>query len=92
VHPGGIQTSIARNMTFHVDDHGGTDKDAFAGEFERFARTSPAKAAAVILGGVAKGRERILIGADARAADRLVRLVPVRYYDVMRRLEPLLRR
>jgi NAD(P)-dependent dehydrogenase (short-subunit alcohol dehydrogenase family) len=92
VHPGGIKTNIARNMTFHVDDQGNTDRTVLERDFDKVARTTPARAAQVILGGVQKGRERILIGADARAADRFVRAVPVRYYDVMRRLEPLVRR
>ncbi len=92
VHPGGIATNIARNMTFHVDDRGSTDRKALERDFDKVARTSPARAAEVILGGVTKGRERILIGADARATDRLARLVPVRYYDVIKRLEPLVRR
>lgn len=92
VHPGGIQTNIARNMTFHVDDHGNTDRSVLERDFDKFARTTPAQAADVILGGVEKGRERILIGADARLADRVVRALPVRYWDLMRRVEPLVRR
>ncbi len=92
VHPGGIKTNIARNMTFHVDDQGNTDRKVIERDFDKVARTTPERAAEVILGGVEKGRERILIGADARLADRLVRTLPVRYYDVMKRLEPLVRR
>jgi len=92
VHPGGIATNIVRNATFHVDDHGGTDRTAFERDFDKVARTTPARAAEVILEGVEKGRQRILIGPDAKLADLVVRLLPVRYYDVMRRLEPLARR
>jgi NAD(P)-dependent dehydrogenase (short-subunit alcohol dehydrogenase family) len=92
VHPGGIKTNIARNMTFHVDDRGSTDRNALERDFDKVARTSPARAAEVILGAVERGRERVLIGADARALDRLVRVLPSRYYDFMRRLEPLVRR
>jgi hypothetical protein len=34
----------------------------------------------------------VLVGADAHAIDMLQRLVPERYFDVVKRLEPLLRR
>jgi NAD(P)-dependent dehydrogenase (short-subunit alcohol dehydrogenase family) len=92
VHPGGIKTNIARNMTFHVDDQGNTDRAVLERDFDKVARTTPAKAAEVILGGVDKGRERILIGADAHVAESIVRALPVRYYNLMKRFEPLLRR
>jgi len=92
VHPGGIATNIVHNMTFHVDDRGGTDRTVIERDFDKIARTSPTRAAEVILRGVERGRERILIGADARATDRLARVLPVRYYDVIKRLEPLVRR
>jgi len=92
VHPGGIQTNIVKNATFHVDDKGNTDHLAFQRDFEKMARTTPGKAAEVILGGVEKGRERILIGADAKVADQIVRRLPVRYWDFMAKLQPLVRR
>jgi hypothetical protein len=41
------------------------------------ARTTPEKAARVILDGVEKDRKRILIGSDARLIDRIQRLLPV---------------
>jgi short-subunit dehydrogenase len=92
VHPGGIATNIVRNAEIHVDDRGRTDRAAMEKDFDKVARTSPAKAAKVILGGVEAGRERILIGQDAKLMDRIVRLAPVKYYDVMKRFEPLVRR
>lgn len=92
VHPGGIKTNIVKNSRHHVDDLGRTDLDKLSREFDKIARTSPARAANTILTGVEKGRSRVLIGADAKAMDLLQRVAPTRYFDVIKRLEPLIRR
>jgi NAD(P)-dependent dehydrogenase (short-subunit alcohol dehydrogenase family) len=92
VHPGGIATNIVSNSRFHVDDRGGTDKVAFVNDFMKVARTTPDKAAAVIHRGVEKGLSRIRIGPDAYMLDWLVRAAPNRYYDVIKRIEPVVRR
>jgi NAD(P)-dependent dehydrogenase (short-subunit alcohol dehydrogenase family) len=92
VHPGGIRTNIVKNARFHVDDQGGTDHERMVREFARIARTSPNKAAKTIHEGVAKGKDRILIGPDATAISLLTRAVPVRYFDVIERGMGLVRR
>ncbi|MGB2711198.1 MAG: SDR family oxidoreductase [Conexibacter sp.] len=92
VHPGGIATNIVKHARFHVDDRGNTDRNVLESEFEKVARTSPAKAAEIIHRGVERGRDRILVGGDAGFLSLLTRLAPVRYFDVMQRLEPLVRR
>jgi NAD(P)-dependent dehydrogenase (short-subunit alcohol dehydrogenase family) len=92
IHPGGIDTHIVDNARFHVDDRGGTDHEALKTDFRKVARTSPDKAAAIIHRGLRKGNERILVGPDAYALAGLVRLAPVRYFDVIKRLEPVVRR
>jgi NADP-dependent 3-hydroxy acid dehydrogenase YdfG len=70
VHPGGIKTGIARNMTTAE----GLDKYELAKMFDkRLASTSAEKAARVILGGVRKNKARVLVGNDAKALDILVR-------------------
>jgi NAD(P)-dependent dehydrogenase (short-subunit alcohol dehydrogenase family) len=91
VHPGGVNTSIARNARFHVDDRGGVDHEQLQLDFARVARLSPDKAAKIIVRGVERGRGRVLVGSDARAVDLLQRLVPERYFDVVERIEPLVR-
>ena len=69
VHPGGIKTAIARNMTA-VE---GFDKDELAKTFDkRLANTSPQKAAQIILDGVRKNKARVLVGPDAKVLDLLV--------------------
>ncbi len=70
VHPGGIKTNIARNG----EQVEGRDHDELASSFDKMARTSPAKAANVILKGVEKNKARVLIGADAWVLDKLVRV------------------
>jgi short-subunit dehydrogenase len=92
VHPGGINTNIVRNSRHHVDDRGRTDRGELERDFAKVARTTPEKAAATIHAGVESGKERILIGADAAVLSVLVRTVPVRYFNVIKRLEPFVRR
>jgi NADP-dependent 3-hydroxy acid dehydrogenase YdfG len=76
VHPGGIRTAIARNMTA-VE---GLDKDELAQTFDnKLASTSPQKAARIILDGVRKNRARVLVGPDAKVLDLIVRVTGSRY-------------
>lgn len=92
VHPGGVATQIAENARFHVDDLGRTDKSAMTADFAKLARTSSDKAAGIIQRGVENGRGRILVGPDAAVLAGLIRAFPVRYFDVIKRFEPILRR
>ncbi len=78
VHPGGIATNIARN----AGEVAGRDHDELARNFDKVARTSPEKAARVILHGVEKGRARVLIGVDAKVLDSAVRVLGSRYQGV----------
>ncbi|AXT85812.1 acetoin dehydrogenase [Aeromicrobium sp. A1-2] len=70
VHPGGIKTNIARNG----GEVEGRDHDQLATSFDKLARTSPEKAAKVILKGVEKNKARVLIGSDAWVLDKIVRI------------------
>ena len=83
VHPGGIKTAIARNSTAAA----GQDAKALAELFDkRLAKTTPESAARIILRGVVAGRPRVLVGADARALDLLVRLTGSGYQRVVARV------
>jgi NADP-dependent 3-hydroxy acid dehydrogenase YdfG len=89
VHPGGIKTAIARNATAAE----GLDRDELAKTFDkRLARTSPQRAAQVILNAVRKKKARVLVGIDAKVLDLLVRAAGPRYQElfgpVMGRLMP----
>ena len=89
VHPGGIKTAIARNATAAE----GLDPEEVAKLFDkRLARTSPEKAAQIILDAVRKKRARVLVGTDAKVLDLMVRAAGPYYQQlfgpVMGRLMP----
>jgi NADP-dependent 3-hydroxy acid dehydrogenase YdfG len=79
VHPGGIKTAIARNATAAE----GLDRDELAKLFDkRLARTSPRRAAQVILDSVRKKKARVLVGMDAKVLDLMVRVAGPYYQQV----------
>ncbi len=89
VHPGGIKTAIARNATAAE----GIDPERLAKLFDKWlARTSSERAAQIILDAVRKKHARVLVGADAKILDILVRLTGSGYQrlfsTVTRRLLP----
>ena len=76
VHPGGVQTGIARNGTVNA----GTERTGRTDFFDqKLARTTAEAAAATILAGAARGRGRVLVGADARVVHLLESLFPRAY-------------
>ncbi len=80
VHPGGIKTAIARNATAAE----GIDQAALAETFDRkMARTTPERAAQIILDGVAKNKARVLVGTDAKILDIVVRLSGSGYQQIL---------
>lgn len=87
VHPGGIRTNIVRNARIHRGMDGSTEDPAhMIAQFDKIARTSPARAAIVIADGMARRQPRILIGPDARMLDRIQRVFPRDYGQVLRTL------
>jgi len=88
VHPGGIKTNIAHASRFHVGPSGEKDHAKSAQRFVNEVRTTPERAAEVILAGVASGEVRCLIGADARVIDWIQRLLPRGYWGLISRLMP----
>tara|TARA_B100000945_G_C20423734_1_gene619303 strand:- start:2924 stop:3754 length:831 start_codon:yes stop_codon:yes gene_type:complete len=79
VHPGGIQTNIARNMKSYESKD---IQQQLVERFEKAARTSPDKAANIIIKGILKNRKRLLVGFDASIFDILNRLFPQRFADL----------
>lgn len=76
VHPGGIKTGIARSAT----TSGEHDQKKTAELFDKkLARMTSDKAADIIIDGVRKNKARVLVGADAKILDVLVRLVGSKY-------------
>jgi len=79
VHPGGIRTAIARNARVSSRE----DAAETARTFDtKLARTTPEKAAQVILRGVLRNSPRVLVGADAHLLHQFARLTGARYQDV----------
>jgi NADP-dependent 3-hydroxy acid dehydrogenase YdfG len=79
VHPGSIRTAIARNATAAE----GLDRDDLAKLFDkRLARTSPERAAKIILDAVRKKKARVLVGTDAKLLDIMVRMAGPYYQQL----------
>ncbi len=77
IHPGGIRTNIARNARFEFAEHEtAVDAEQAAVDFERLTRTTPEKAAQLIIGAVEKNKRRALIGPDAHLLDAAARISP----------------
>jgi NADP-dependent 3-hydroxy acid dehydrogenase YdfG len=71
VHPGGIKTAIMRNATA-VE---GVDTKSLTDLFDKhLTRTTPERAATIILEAVRKKHARVLVGADAKVLDAIVRI------------------
>ena len=91
VHPGGIRTNIANAALDAARTHGMEITEEHEQRRrtynEKLLKMDPAKAAEVILRGVAENKPRVLVGNDARAADLLVRALPARYPKVFAALE-----
>ena len=92
IHPGGVKTNIVNNARFHSDEAGNVDKGDAAERFANAARTTPERAAEIIVSGIERKDPRIRVGADAVVIDVLMRVAPVRYYGVIERMIPLLER
>ncbi len=84
VHPGGIKTNIARNATAAE----GLDVTELADSFDKLARTTPERAAQIILDGVRKNRARVLVGADAKILDAIVRVTGSGYQRLFSAILP----
>jgi NAD(P)-dependent dehydrogenase (short-subunit alcohol dehydrogenase family) len=79
VHPGGIRTNIAMTarMNASLSSITGQTADEARQQFnDQFLRTTPEKAAQVIIKGVLANKRRILIGTDAYVLDTMQRLWP----------------
>lgn len=85
VHPGGIDTRIAANARFYQGPTGLRDQKESVANFKKIARTSPEKAAEIIIRGIEKKEPRILVGVDARILDLVQRVFPRRYWELLGR-------
>ncbi len=82
VHPGGIKTAIARNARAVGVDHA-----EHANFFDdKLAKTTPEKAAEVIVEAMLAGKPRVLVGTDAKVLDALVRVTGPGYQKLVSRV------
>lgn len=78
VHPGGIQTRIARDARLGDISPVADSPQALHAQFDQAARTTAPQAAQAIVQALQAEKTRLLIGADARWGDVLYRLWPTR--------------
>lgn len=79
VHPGGVQTNVARNAVVDHMDKPGVTKKMMDDNFDKNTPTSAERAAEIILDGTAKRKQRIIVGPDAKFIQFWNRLFPTRY-------------
>lgn len=77
VHPGGINTKIADDSKWVLEDPKPLEHD-----FNNLLVMPPLKAAEIIVKGVQKKRSRILVGKDAKIASLLQRIWPEKYTKI----------
>ena len=86
VHPGGVRTSIARSARMDPSSSQvtGTAVEAARAEFDRLLNATSARSAAQqILRAVQRKQRRVLVGADARIMDKIVRLLGAAYQPLL---------
>jgi len=79
IHPGGIQTRIARDADWGDLDYTEEHKSEQASKFEESFINTPEYAANAIIGAIERDKKRLLIGSDAKSMWRLIKWFPVGY-------------
>ncbi len=76
--PGGVRTNIVRNsVALPSSKNAPFNRELAARNFEKIAASTPEYAARLIIKGIKRKRSRVLIGADAKIIDLIVRLMPM---------------
>lgn len=77
VYPGGVRTNIVRNERFHKTSRQGVTQEDEAALFEKYVCwISADRAARIIIKGIKKNKQNILVGPDAYFYELISRLVP----------------
>lgn len=84
VHPGGVATAIARDAR-RTGTLSPAELAALQKRFQRLLKMPPERAGAIIVDGIERRRERVLVGSDAKIAALLERLMPVSYWKIIGR-------
>ena len=85
IHPGGIQTNIAKNSKWVGKEVSEAEHAATTETFEKMFITTAEVAAQKIVKGIRKKHSKILIGNDAWRMDWLARLMPEGYSKVLKK-------
>lgn len=80
VHPGGIKTAIARSARTSAKEDQAANAKLFD---EKLAKTTPEKAAEVIIRGIERKQARVLIGLDAHVVHNVGKFTGSRYQDLI---------
>ena len=84
IHPGRIFTDIVRNVEHKPGTVTEAEKAEMARAFDEGGDgTTAAEAAKQIIQAIQKEKSRLLIGKDARFVDRMVRLLPTKYANII---------
>lgn len=86
VHPGGIKTNIVRNSRFVQPLDPSLSVEQAAARFDKIAGTTAEKAASIIIGGILKNKQRLLVGKDAYVLDVLTRTFPQGFSNLVGRV------
>jgi NAD(P)-dependent dehydrogenase (short-subunit alcohol dehydrogenase family) len=76
VHPGGIKTNIAKNTKVNKTYYSISSKQAAELYDKEVFRTTAEQAARVIINGIKRNQQRVMIGYDAKILDLFMRLFP----------------
>ncbi len=79
VHPGGVRTNIANSARIPQSMDAVVARAGMK-DFNKLLRTPPEVAAEAIIEAIRRRRGRLLIGGDARMADRIQRIFPQTYW------------
>lgn len=79
IHPGGIQTNIARDANWGDKEISQAEQDKMAKEFEKTFINTADYAATTIVDALEKKKQRLLIGNDAKRMWRVINWFPVSY-------------
>jgi NAD(P)-dependent dehydrogenase (short-subunit alcohol dehydrogenase family) len=84
VHPGGVATSIANNarMPANADP---VEVERRRSVQNKLLRMPPARAGEIIVRGIERRKQRVMVGMDAEAVSLLARIAPVSYWAVLSR-------
>jgi short-subunit dehydrogenase len=84
VHPGGVRTGIAKNARIAAAVPK-EQVDRMARLWEKLLRDSPESVAEIIVAGAERRQKRIVCGTDAGRTDFIQRLMPVDYWNLLRK-------